>query len=139
MPQYLVTWRIDIEADTPVEAAIHAVTIQRRPDSTAVVFEVTDKATRARVRVDLEPADDCPTCDNRRWLIVQAQPALGVLGEIQRCDDCRILPGDDAARDLARAAGFTLGDGHGILAYPPGFNPSPDHQKVPPPPPEDRP
>ncbi|HEV3458099.1 MAG TPA: hypothetical protein VHG32_16150 [Thermoanaerobaculia bacterium] len=58
MPTYLVTWRIDIEADTPEEAALAALAIQRKPDSTAVVFEVTDKTSRVAATVDLQPDED---------------------------------------------------------------------------------
>lgn len=44
MPMYLVTWRIDIEADTPEEAAARALIVQRDsdPDNTATVFEVQE-------------------------------------------------------------------------------------------------
>ena len=40
--QYLVTWKIDIEADTPEEAAQIALDIQRAPGSAATFFEVRD-------------------------------------------------------------------------------------------------
>jgi hypothetical protein len=58
MPNYLVTWCIDIEADTPEEAALAALEIQRRPDSIAVVFEVADKTNGATATVDLLPDED---------------------------------------------------------------------------------
>jgi hypothetical protein len=41
MPHYLVTWEIDVWADTPERAAQDARTIQRHPQSTATVFTVT--------------------------------------------------------------------------------------------------
>ena len=37
---YRVIWTIDIEADSPQEAARKALKIQRNPKSTATVFEV---------------------------------------------------------------------------------------------------
>jgi hypothetical protein len=40
MPEYLVTWSIDIEADSEEEAAKQAQEIQRDPESTATVFSV---------------------------------------------------------------------------------------------------
>lgn len=45
MNSYLVEWRIDIDADTPEEAAAKVLIIQRDNDSlnSAVVFHVTDK------------------------------------------------------------------------------------------------
>lgn len=38
---YRVTWKIDINAESPREAAEEARRIQRDPDSTANVFDVT--------------------------------------------------------------------------------------------------
>jgi hypothetical protein len=122
MPSYLVTWRIDIAADTAEQAALAAVAIQRQPDSTAVLFEVTDKSSGTATRVDLEPDNDCGLCNCRGWDIYNADLAIGELGEIQRCDDCRTLRGDLAACQAARAAGFTVNDDCQVIAYPPGFS-----------------
>ena len=41
MPSYLVTWEINIDADTPGCAAEEALAVQRDPTSTATVFKVT--------------------------------------------------------------------------------------------------
>jgi hypothetical protein len=54
MNTYLVTWRIDIEADNPEEAAAQALIAQRDPDSTAVWFEVLDKTSGIAIDVDLD-------------------------------------------------------------------------------------
>jgi hypothetical protein len=121
MPNYLVIWRIDIETDTPAEAALAALAIQRKPDSWAVVFDVKDKASGAVTTIDLEPDTDCFPCQSRGWDIVFDDTARGELGEIQRCDDCRQLPDDFAACRAARAAGFLVSDDYQILAYPSGF------------------
>ena len=43
MTEYRVTWEIDIEADTPLEAAEEALTIQRDPESTATFFKVWEQ------------------------------------------------------------------------------------------------
>jgi len=40
MNSYIVTWTINIEADTPKEAAEKALTIQRDPSSIATCFDV---------------------------------------------------------------------------------------------------
>jgi len=40
MTSYRVSWEIDVEADSPREAAEKALEIQKRPDSTATVFRV---------------------------------------------------------------------------------------------------
>ncbi len=57
MKTYLVTWRIDIDADSPEEAAAQALTIQRDIESTAAVFEVLetdDLIDHAPVTIDLD-------------------------------------------------------------------------------------
>jgi hypothetical protein len=41
--EYRVVWEIDISADSPREAAEKALAIQRDPNSTATVFDVTDE------------------------------------------------------------------------------------------------
>ena len=41
MAQYLVEWKIDIDANSPEEAAAQALYIQRDVESTALVFDVT--------------------------------------------------------------------------------------------------
>ena len=41
MPEYKVEWRIEIEADSPREAAQKALEIQRNPHSIATVFHVS--------------------------------------------------------------------------------------------------
>jgi hypothetical protein len=58
------------------------VATQRRPDSTAVVFEVSDKDTRAIINVDPDRDGDCRFRDNREQVAVQAGLAIGVLGEM---------------------------------------------------------
>ena len=40
MAEYHVTWTIDLDADSPREAAVRALAIQRAAQSTAVVFDV---------------------------------------------------------------------------------------------------
>ncbi|MGA3118397.1 MAG: hypothetical protein ABSF90_28720 [Syntrophobacteraceae bacterium] len=43
MTTYSVNWRIDIEAESTVEAAMQALEIHRDPNSTATVFDVYDE------------------------------------------------------------------------------------------------
>lgn len=40
MPNFLVRWEIDIEADDPTSAALEAANIVRDPESTASFFDV---------------------------------------------------------------------------------------------------
>jgi len=42
MTNYLVTWEIDMEAETPREAAERALKITRDPESIGTVFKVCD-------------------------------------------------------------------------------------------------
>lgn len=53
MTEYRVTWTIDVDAESPREAAQEALRIQRKEDSTATVFEV-NCGDRVET-VDLEP------------------------------------------------------------------------------------
>jgi hypothetical protein len=57
MPEYHVSWEIDLSADSPREAAAKALAIQRDAESIATVFDVTDEAG-ATERIDLEDPDD---------------------------------------------------------------------------------
>lgn len=51
---YFVMWEIDIEADTPAEAACKALEIQRDPTSRATVFKVTSESGHV-TSVETEP------------------------------------------------------------------------------------
>jgi hypothetical protein len=43
MAEYLVVWKIFVEADTPADAAWEALAAQRNPDSEAMEFEICDE------------------------------------------------------------------------------------------------
>lgn len=45
MIEHLVKWEIDIEADTPMDAALRAQQIQRSVTSIATVFRVTSRCS----------------------------------------------------------------------------------------------
>ena len=53
--QYKVSWEIDIDAESPEEAAQKALAIQRDPESIATCFTVTDECGN-REEVDLDTA-----------------------------------------------------------------------------------
>ena len=55
MTAYLVKWLIDIEADTPMEAALRALEIQRNPESIATYFQVCDHHGLPIELIDLNP------------------------------------------------------------------------------------
>lgn len=67
MPEYSVTWTIDIDADTPVHAAYEALAAQRDPASWATVFTVhTDGGS---VVVDLNPHQPGPPNLSGPWTL----------------------------------------------------------------------
>jgi hypothetical protein len=47
MSNYTVIWEIEVEADSPLEAAIEARAAQIDPATTATVFEVRDEGNGA--------------------------------------------------------------------------------------------
>jgi hypothetical protein len=53
MASYLVEWSIDIEAESPEEAARLALETQRDPDSIATVFFVRSDDRPSGVTIDL--------------------------------------------------------------------------------------
>jgi len=53
MPEFLVTWKIDIDNCEPLMAAQEALAIQRDYESEALVFEVRNKKTNEEYLVDL--------------------------------------------------------------------------------------
>jgi hypothetical protein len=57
MSEYLVTWEIQLDADSPEDAAHRALETQRDPDSIATVFGVTDETTGTAWTVDLTTAE----------------------------------------------------------------------------------
>lgn len=63
MPEYHVVWEIELNADSPRNAAVKALAIQRDPHSIATAFDVTDKAGTTE-HIDLEDANDktCTAC-----------------------------------------------------------------------------
>ena len=56
---YHVLWEIDLDADSPQEAAELALLIMLDSESTATTFDVTDEAGET-TRVDLEDTE-CPS------------------------------------------------------------------------------
>lgn len=57
MPTYWITWEIEVDADTPREAAQEALDVQRDEFSTATVFLVTD-ANGNKEYIDLEEVEE---------------------------------------------------------------------------------
>lgn len=61
MPEYLVKWEIDINADSPREAAEKALEIHRDPDSVATFFKVIhpeDDEKRSWSDIDLDEPEE---------------------------------------------------------------------------------
>lgn len=57
MARYFVTWEMDIEADSPEDAALEALRIHRNPESVATVFKVTEWSKKP-VWVDINMDDN---------------------------------------------------------------------------------
>jgi hypothetical protein len=57
MPEYLVTWSIEVDADNPEDAARKAMETQQRPDSIAHSFVVQADADDPGLIVDLDEID----------------------------------------------------------------------------------
>jgi hypothetical protein len=57
MRTYIVTWFIDIEAESPEEAAAEALDIMRDEDSTATIFDVKWDGNTKTVEVNCELDD----------------------------------------------------------------------------------
>jgi hypothetical protein len=49
MKTYLVRWEIDIDANSPKQAAQKALAIQRDPESTATFFEIVQPERKTSV------------------------------------------------------------------------------------------
>ena len=57
MKEFLVTWQIDIEAETSEDAAREAFRVHRDPDSMATVFVVQQQTADGlgeKIRIDIE-------------------------------------------------------------------------------------
>lgn len=52
MAEYLVSWHIEVDAETPLEAAQAALKIQRDPKSEATVFDIEDELSET-IQIDL--------------------------------------------------------------------------------------
>ena len=51
--EYQVEWAIDVDAESPQDAALQCLKMQRDPDSTATIFDVwTPDGERTRVEID---------------------------------------------------------------------------------------
>ncbi len=62
MNSYSVSWTIDIEADSPEDAARQALGIHRDSNSTATVFDVQDADGTTTV-IDLDEDEDEGRCE----------------------------------------------------------------------------
>jgi hypothetical protein len=56
--EFRVIWEIEIEADTPTEAAFEARAIQLTPDMSATVFDVWARVAGKMHRIDIEEEDE---------------------------------------------------------------------------------
>jgi hypothetical protein len=85
MPEYRVRWEINIEADTPEEAARIARDYQLDPEAIVGVFDVREWKTALRgapagdpVRVDLDVLDERYDCGELRLGSTRADQAARI-------------------------------------------------------------
>ena len=87
MPEYRVHWEIDIEAESPIDAAEQALTIHRSPESIATVFDVTDEGGHTE-RIDLDEAEDAEACAACRRLLEGEEKAIHAPNGRAYCRAC---------------------------------------------------
>jgi hypothetical protein len=103
MKTYSVNWKIDIEAESPVEAARQALEIHQDPNSTATVFDVYDGQGNY-TRIDL-----LGTGENRIGCIAGDQPdfieththAKAAIAKISHWEDDPEFPAEDWKDEVA--------------------------------------
>jgi hypothetical protein len=94
MTMYSVNWKIEIEAESPVEAARQALEIHRDPNSTATVFDIYDGQGNYTC-LDLLGTEEHPTCrvgGDRPDLIENRKPATA---KISHWEDDPEFPCED--------------------------------------------
>ena len=64
--QYLISWFVDVDDDSPYEAARQALGMQRDPESTATIFTVRDKQSGESVCIDADSGEEYPSDDFTR-------------------------------------------------------------------------
>jgi hypothetical protein len=97
MNNYRVIWEIDIEADSPEEAAYRALVIHRDPHSTATVFDVFDeKGNKTRVdpldkieRDSVDPWSNNQDYPREDWMaeVANGDTSLGYLDWVEHKED----------------------------------------------------
>jgi hypothetical protein len=112
--EYLVTWKIDITGENPIQAAIEALETMRDEHSEAVFFHVTDKSTQETVEIDLleyekqcctcesffyEPTEnnECPKCGSGNWV-------EGCIDEPTKC--CPVCNSNDTGTPKGKKVDF---------------------------------
>jgi hypothetical protein len=108
MPEYTVTWVIDLEADSREDAARKALAIHRKPDSIATVFlvrEITEDPGQ-QVEIDLTELDELAELPERleylRGEIEAERISTGELIELQGYGEAGLIdPGDVQLREWA--------------------------------------
>ncbi|HEX4959754.1 MAG TPA: hypothetical protein VF173_02865 [Thermoanaerobaculia bacterium] len=90
-------------------------------DSPAILYTSPDGDPPADYHESLlsQEDEDLCGCGGKGWAVFNEDPANAVLGKIQRCDECALLPDDETTYDAAAAAGLLV-DAEGKVLAPPG-------------------
>jgi len=103
MTSYSVNWEIEIDAESPVEAARQALTIHRDQNSTATVFDVFDEEGNC-TRVDLleiEEEQMSRVAGDRKDLIDTNEQAKVGAAKISHWEDDPEFPSGDWKYEVA--------------------------------------
>jgi hypothetical protein len=103
MTAYRVNWRIDIEAESPVEAARQALEIHRDLNSTATVFDVYDEEGNYTC-VDLLEIEENrmgQTAGGRQDLIETHKQGKAATAKISHWEDDPEFPSEDWKHEVA--------------------------------------
>lgn len=85
--RYLVTWEMEIDAESAQQAAAKALAIHRDEESIATVFKVFECKTGDLTEVDLQDHDD-GLCDHCKRKLDEGEGIMGCPNGMEICHDC---------------------------------------------------
>ncbi len=105
MTSYSVNWKIDIEAESPVEAAKQALEIHRDTASLATVFEIYDEDGN-HTSVDLLETGKSligHTAGDQRASLETRKPTKAAIARIAHWEDDPLFPSEDWKCEVANS------------------------------------
>jgi hypothetical protein len=102
MPTYLVSWSINVDAETPEDAALQARAMQTDPHSVATWFEVMGESAARTVAEACNVAIAEARLESDHHLIDTER-----LPKAQPCPNCQDRPGKDGLGRMCKTCGGT--------------------------------